>query len=45
MGSGHGAFTMHGTRPRLLVPVRWDEVRTYCESAARRLARRMSGLE
>jgi predicted nucleotidyltransferase component of viral defense system len=31
--------------PRLLKPVRWEEVRTYCEEAARRLARRMSGLE
>ena len=31
--------------PRLLVPVRWGEVRAYCEAAARRLARRMSGLE
>ncbi len=31
--------------PKLLVPVRWEEVRTYCEAAARRLARRMSGLE
>lgn len=31
--------------PRLLLPVSWDEVRVYCEAAARYLARRMSGLE
>lgn len=31
--------------PRLLVPVRWDEVRAYCEAAARRLARWMAGLK
>jgi hypothetical protein len=30
--------------PRLLTPVRWADVRTYCEAAARRLARRLSGL-
>jgi hypothetical protein len=31
--------------PRLLRPVRWADVRAYSESAARRLARRLSGLE
>ncbi len=31
--------------PRLLKPVRWADVRTYCESAARRLARRLSGID
>jgi hypothetical protein len=31
--------------PRLLLPVSWDEVRVYCEAAARHLARRMSGLD
>lgn len=31
--------------PRLLVSVRWEDVRGYCEAAARLLARRMSGLE
>jgi hypothetical protein len=31
--------------PRLLTPVRWADVRAYCESAARRLARRLSGLD
>lgn len=31
--------------PRLLTPVEWPSVRTYCEAAARRLARRLSGLE
>jgi hypothetical protein len=31
--------------PRLLKPVRWSDVRAYCEEAARRLARRLSGLE
>lgn len=32
-------------RPRLLTEVKWSEVRTYCEAAARRLARRLSGLK
>jgi len=31
--------------PKLLKPVRWADVRAYCESAARRLARRLSGLD
>ena len=31
--------------PRLLVTVEWTKVRAYCEAAARRLARRLSGLE
>jgi hypothetical protein len=31
--------------PRLLQPVRWSEVRAYCEESARRLARQLSGLE
>jgi len=31
--------------PRLLQPVEWADVRAYCEAAARRLARRLSGLE
>jgi len=31
--------------PRLLTPVEWADVRAYCEAAARRLARRLSGLE
>jgi hypothetical protein len=30
--------------PRMLVPIRWADVRTYCETAARRLVRRLSGL-
>ena len=30
--------------PRLLVPTDWADVRSYCEDAARRLARRLSGL-
>jgi hypothetical protein len=30
--------------PRLLTPVRWADVRAYCEAAARRLARQLSGL-
>ena len=30
--------------PRMLKPVRWADVRAYCEAAARRLARRLSGL-
>lgn len=30
--------------PRMLVPVAWSDVRAYCEAAARRLARRLSGL-
>ena len=31
--------------PRLLTPVEWADVRAYCEAAARRLTRRLSGLE
>ena len=31
--------------PRLLTPVQWADVRAYCEAAARRLARRLSGLK
>ena len=31
--------------PRLLAQVEWADVRAYCEAAARRLARRLSGLE
>ncbi len=31
--------------PRLLVSVRWDDVRDYCEAAAGHLARRLSGLD
>ena len=31
--------------PRLLTPVKWVDVRAYCEAAARRLTRRLSGLE
>lgn len=31
--------------PRLSQPVRWPDVRAYCEDAARRLTRRLSGLE
>jgi len=31
--------------PGLLRPVEWADVRAYCESAARRLARRLSGLD
>lgn len=31
--------------PELLAPVRWMDVRRYCEEAARRLARRLSGLD
>jgi len=30
--------------PNMLVPANWSEVRAYCEAAARRLARRLSGL-
>lgn len=30
--------------PRMLIPVGWDDVRAYCESSARRLVRRLSGL-
>jgi len=30
--------------PRLLMPVKWADVRAYCEAAARRLTRRLSGL-
>jgi hypothetical protein len=31
--------------PRLLTRVRWSDVRAYCEAAACRLARRLSGLD
>lgn len=31
--------------PRMLKPVKWADVRAYCEGAARRLARRLSGLD
>jgi predicted nucleotidyltransferase component of viral defense system len=31
--------------PRLLTPVRWADVRAYCEAASKRLARRLSGLD
>jgi len=31
--------------PKLLTPVHWADVRTYCEEAARQLARRLSGLD
>ncbi len=31
--------------PMLLASVRWDDVRNYCEAAARHLARRSSGLD
>ena len=31
--------------PRLLTPVKWADVCAYCEAAARRLTRRLSGLE
>ncbi|MFN2224934.1 MAG: nucleotidyl transferase AbiEii/AbiGii toxin family protein [Anaerolineae bacterium] len=31
--------------PRLLRPVEWADVRAYCEAAARKMARRLSGLE
>ena len=31
--------------PGLLTPVRWADVRAYCKVAARRLARRLSGLD
>jgi predicted nucleotidyltransferase component of viral defense system len=31
--------------PRLLTPIKWADVRAYCEAAARRLTRRLSGLE
>ncbi len=30
--------------PRMLTPVEWADVRAYCEAAARRLARHLSGL-
>jgi predicted nucleotidyltransferase component of viral defense system len=35
----------HQPMPDMLVPVNWSEVRAYCEAAARRLARRLSGLD
>ncbi|MBN1658269.1 MAG: nucleotidyl transferase AbiEii/AbiGii toxin family protein [Anaerolineae bacterium] len=31
--------------PRLLTPVQWPDVRAYCEAAARKLARHLSGLD
>jgi len=31
--------------PRLLTPIKWADVRAYCEAAARRLTHRLSGLE
>jgi hypothetical protein len=31
--------------PKMLAPVGWTDVRAYCETAARRLTRRLSGLE
>jgi len=31
--------------PRMIKPVRWENVRSYCESASRNLARRLSGLD
>jgi len=31
--------------PKLLVPVRWGDVRAYCEAAARQMTRRLSGLD
>jgi hypothetical protein len=31
--------------PTMLAPVNWTEVRCYCEVAASRLARRLSGLD
>lgn len=31
--------------PRLLTPVEWADVRAYCEAAARRLTRRLSGFQ
>jgi predicted nucleotidyltransferase component of viral defense system len=31
--------------PRMLVPLQWEDVRLYCEDAARRLVRRLSGLK
>lgn len=31
--------------PRMLVGAQWHDVRAYCEAAARRLARRLSGLQ
>lgn len=31
--------------PRMLAAIRWEEVQAYCEAAARRLARRLSGLD
>jgi hypothetical protein len=31
--------------PRMLAAVDWADVRAYCEAAARRLARRLSGLD
>lgn len=31
--------------PRMLVPVNWEDIRAYCEGAARRLVRHLNGLE
>ena len=31
--------------PKMLTPVAWEDVRAYCEDAARNLARRLSGLD
>lgn len=30
--------------PKVLVPVKWKDVRAYCEEASRNMARRLSGL-
>ena len=34
----------HQPMPKMLTPVRWEDVRAYCEASARKLARRLSGL-
>ena len=31
--------------PRMLIPIQWSEVRLYCEEGARKLTRRLSGIE
>jgi predicted nucleotidyltransferase component of viral defense system len=31
--------------PRMLISIQWSEVRLYCEAAARKLTRRLSGIE
>jgi hypothetical protein len=31
--------------PRMKVPASWDDIRPYCEGAAERLTRRLSGLD